>query len=313
MRIIKPKKLEKGDVIGIIAPASPPKDYSKIDNGIKYLEGLGYRVELGKHIYSKRGYLAGEDSERLEDLHSMFENKNVKAIIAVRGGFGSTRILDKINYRLIQHNPKIFVGYSDICAIQMAFYTKCNLLTFAGPMLSVDFGDEIEPFTEEAFWRMVTSTKKIGRMNNPEGEKFFTLTKKRGGGKILGGNLSILSALAGTPYFPDFKNAVLLLEEIGEAPYRIDRMFTHLEHLGVMKKINGLILGRFVDCFESDSSKSSLSLNEVVADHFSNLKVPVFYNFKHGHIRENLTVPIGLNCKLNSSRYIIEIDENAVI
>lgn len=312
MRIIKPKKLEKNDVIGIIAPASPPDDPTRTEKGIKYLESLGYRVEVGKHIHSSKGYLAGEDTERLEDLHTMFKNKDVKAIICLRGGYGSHRILDKINYKLIRENPKIFIGYSDITALQMAIYQKSKMVTFAGPMLATDFGGEINPYTEENFWKMITNSKKIGKVVNPEDEKFYILNKGRGEGKLLGGNLSILTALAGTDYLPAFNDAIMLLEEIREAPYRVDRMLMHLKHSGAFKKLKGIILGRFVNCYESDASKSTLTLNEVISDHLGQLKIPVIYNFKHGHIADSLTIPLGVKCKLNASRGFIEILENAV-
>ena len=313
MRILKPKKLQKGDTIGVIAPASPPKDISRVEKGAEYLERLGYRVELGQHVYSKKGYLAGEDSERLNDLHAMFANKDIKAIIAVRGGYGTTRLLNKINYKLIRENPKILVGHSDLTALQMAIYQKSKLVTFAGPMLYGDFGGDIDPFMEENFWKMITSSRKIGKLNNPENEKFFVLVKGRAEGRIIGGNLSIICALAGTGYLPSFKDTILLLEEIREAPYRIDRMFTQLKQIDVFKQISGLILGRFVDCYESDKLKETMTLNEVIADHLASQKIPILYNFKHGHIADSLTIPFGLKCKVNSSRCFVEINDNAVV
>ncbi len=139
MKIMKPKKLAKGDVIGIISPASSTDDPARIEQGVTYFEKIGYRVEVGKNVGKVHGYLAGTNEERLEDLHAMFKNKNIKAIVCVRGGYGSPRILDKIDYRIIRNNPKIFVGYSDITALQMAFLEKAGLVTFAGAMLAVDF------------------------------------------------------------------------------------------------------------------------------------------------------------------------------
>ena len=216
MKLVKPKKLNKNDVIGIISPASSPSELEKIEQGTKYLEKLGYRVEVGKHVGKNHGYLAGTDEERLEDLHAMFKNKAVKAIINVRGGYGSGRLLDKINYNLIKRNPKIFVGYSDITALQMAFLRKVGLVTFAGPMVAVDFSaKKVDPFTEEVFWKTITSTKKIGKITNPQNEKFYHLTKGRGEGKLVGGNLALLTSIMGTVYQPDFTNSILLLEDIG--------------------------------------------------------------------------------------------------
>jgi muramoyltetrapeptide carboxypeptidase len=213
---------------------------------------------------------------------------------------------------LIAHNPKIFVGYSDITALQMAFFVKTGLLTFAGPMLAVDFYNNVSPYTEEMFWALVTSNKKFGRIKLPENEKTFTIIKGTAKGRITGGNLATLASLAGTKYIPDMKNKLLLLEEIGEAPYRIDRLLGQLRMIGVFNVISGLILGAFVDCIEPDSEKKTLTLGEVVADYVNELKVPVIYNFAHGHLSNNITVPMGANIRLNASRCIIEITESVV-
>ena len=312
MGIIKPKRLKPGDVIGVISPASSPDDLIKIENGVKYLEKLGYRVEVGKNVGKYTGYLAGSDEERVDDLHFMFKNKSVNAVFCVRGGYGSTRLLDKIDYNQIKNNPKIFVGYSDINALQMAFYTKCGLITFAGPMVSVDFADEISPFTEEVFWRVITSNKKIGRVENPNKEKFFILNKGRVQGRILGGNVSIITSLIGTDYLPKLKDSILLLEEINEAPYRIDRMLNQLRILKIFKSIRGVILGDFVKCVEYELDKKTYSLNEVIVDYFEDLKIPVIYNFRHGHLKEKVTIPYGIRAVLNASRGFVEISENAV-
>ncbi len=314
MKVIKPKKLRKGDLIGVISPASSPNELENIEKGVKYLEGLGYKVEVGKNVGKVHGYLAGTDEERLEDLHSMFSNKDVKAIFNVRGGYGSGRLLDKINYGLIKRNPKIFVGYSDITALQMAFLKKTGLVTFAGPMVAVDFSsDDVDPFTEENFWKIISSSKKIGKINNPNSEKFYTLTKGRGEGNLLGGNLALLISLMGTDYQPNFNDSILLLEDIGEDPYRIDRMFYQLKYAKVFSKIKGVILGRFVDCYIKNKEQPSLTLNDVISDYLEELKIPVIYNVKHGHIKENLTIPWGLKTKINTSRCFIEITESAVV
>ncbi|MBU1098342.1 MAG: LD-carboxypeptidase [Ignavibacteriae bacterium HGW-Ignavibacteriae-2] len=313
MRSVKPQKLKKGDLIGVISPASSPDDLTRIEKGIKYLESNGYNVLVGKNVGKEKGYLAGDDDERLSDLHEMFGNKNVKAIFNVRGGYGSGRLLDKINYNLIKKNPKIFVGYSDITALQLAFYAKTGLVTFAGPMVAVDFWkDEVDTFTEEVFWRTITSTKKIGKIQNPNQEKLFILSKGRGEGKLLGGNLALVGSIMGTPYFPSFKDSVLILEDIGESPYRVDRLLNQLRLGNVLKQVNAIILGRFVDCYDSDTSKKTQTLNEVISDYLENLNIPIIYNVKHGHISENITIPFGIKCNVNASRGFIDITESAV-
>ncbi len=221
MQVIKPARLKKGDVIGLISPASSPDELLRIEESTRYLEKLGYKVKLGKYVGKFNGYLAGTDDERLEDFHSMFSDKTVKAIMCLRGGYGAFRLLDKINYKLIQKNPKIFVGYSEITALQNAIFNKTGLITFAGPMPAVDFVNNISPYTEEWFWKVVTSNKKVGKIKYPDNAKMPFINKGLANGRILGGNLAVFSALLGTEYFPDMKDKILLLEDIDEKPYKM--------------------------------------------------------------------------------------------
>jgi muramoyltetrapeptide carboxypeptidase len=311
MKIIKPSRLQKGEVIGIISPASSPEDLTRIESGVHYFESLGYKVEVGKHVGKIHGYLAGTDEERTEDIHSMFKNKYVKAIICVRGGYGTPRLVDKIDYRIIRNHPKILVGYSDITALQLAIFQKTGMITFAGPMPAVDFYNEVNPYTEDIFWTLLTSKKKIGRITFPEDEKLYDLVRGMTSGSIIGGNLAMICSLMGTPYFPSFKNRILLLEDTGEAPYRIDRMLNQLKLAKVFEHVKGVILGAFVDCKELDPSKRTLTLGEVIDDYFGNLSIPVVYNFQHGHLKNFITVPIGLKIKLNALRGLVEYLEPA--
>ena len=312
MRITKPNKLKKGSLIGVISPASSPDDLSTVESGVNYLEKLGYRVEVGKNVGLNHGYLAGTDQERLEDFHYMLRKKDVKAIFCVRGGYGTPRLLDKIDYSLIRKNPKILVGYSDITALQMAIIKRTGLVTFAGPMVSTDFHNNVSPFTEEMFWRLLTSNKKFGNVKQPDNEKIFELHKGHAKGRILGGNLSVFTSLAGTQFMPELKEKILLLEEIGELPYRIDRLLNQLRLNKVFAQIKGVILGSFIDCNEHDPMKKTLSLGEVISEYLEGTKMPVVYNFKHGHIRNNITVPLGIMARLNTSKGIIEYTEAAV-
>ncbi len=313
MKIVKPARLKKGSLIGIISPASSPDDLSTVENGAKYLEKLGYRVEIGKNVGQNFGYLAGTDQQRVDDLHYMFKKKDIKAIFCARGGYGTPRLLDKIDYSLIKRNPKILVGYSDITALQMAIMKKTGLVTFAGPMLSMDFQSDISEFTEEMFWKILTSNKKYGRISQPDDEKIFELHKGQARGRILGGNLSVFTSLVGTQYFPDLKDRILILEEIGEMPYRIDRLLNQLRLHKAFVNIKGVILGAFIDCNEHDPLKKTLSLGEVISEYLEGTKMPVVYNFKHGHIRNSITVPFGIVTKINTSKNIIEYTEAAVV
>lgn len=312
MRPIKPKKLTNKSVIGIISPASSPDDNSLIENGIKYLEKQGYRIKVGKNVGKSKGYLAGSNEERVKDLHDMFKDKEVKAIICVRGGFGASKLLDKIDYRLIRNNPKIFVGYSEITSLQMAFFQKAGLITFAGPMLTPNFAKKVSPFTEEIFWRSLTSNKKLGRIKLPENDILPGINRGSTTGRIIGGNLSVFASLIGTDYSPDVKNKILLLEDIDELPYKIDRLMNHLRLTKILKKLNGMILGRFVDCYEHDPSKKTLTLGEVMESYFQELSIPIIYTFPHGHIDDTVTIPYGINVKINASRGFVEFMESGV-
>jgi len=301
MAIQKPKKLNSKDLIGLISPASTPDEFSRVERGVKYLESLGYRVKVGANVGKSHGYLAGTDQERIDDLHSMFKDKNVKAIFNLRGGYGAFRLLDKIDYRLIKNNPKIFVGYSEITALQMAFLEKAGLISFAGPMVAVDFYDEVSPFTTEMFWQLVTSNKKMGKVKYPESQNMPHLKKGSVSGRIVGGNLAVFTHLLGTPYFPNLTGKILLIEDIGELPYRVDRMLNQLRLAGVFKKVKGIILGRFVDCYERDPNKKTLTLGEVISDYITPLKVPSIYTFPHGHIKDLITIPFGVKVNLNAT------------
>ena len=312
MNYLKPNKLLKGDLIGIISPASSPDDLSLIESGVRYIEGLGYHTILGKNVGKIRGYLAGTDAERVEDIHEMFSDKKVKAIFCLRGGYGAFRLLDKIDYKLIRNNPKIFVGFSEITALQMAFLQKSNLITFAGPMVLPNFSKEVSTYTEENFWRMITSTKKFGEVKLPKLDKPPSLNSGIAADRLVGGNLAVFVSLLGTKYLPDLKNKILFLEDISEPPYKIDRMFNQLRLNKVFKKVKGIILGSFTECIEIDKDKKTLTLQEVLEDYFRDLRIPVIHSFPHGHIKDLVTLAIGSKIKLNATKGFVEFTESGV-
>jgi len=312
MKYIKPKRLRKGDVIGIISPASPVEDETLIEKGINYIEGLGYRVELGKNVGKVKGYLAGTDEARVEDIHQMFRDKNIAAIFCLRGGYGAFRILDKIDYQLIKMNPKIFVGFSEITSIQMALLTKANLVTFSGPMIISHFSNDINNFTEENFWRLLTSKAKPEKIILSDQQINSNVKINKALGRIIGGNLAVFTAMIGSGFLPTLNNNILLLEEISEPPYKIDRMLNQLRLHKVFNKLSGIILGNFIGCEEPDKKKSTLKLEEVFEDYFNELKIPVIHSWSYGHLKNIMTLPMGINVNLNIKKGRIEFLENAV-
>ncbi len=311
MKPIQPPKLNKGDLIGIVTPASPVADATRIEKSVRYLESLGYRVQVGGNVGKVNGYLAGTDEERAADLHTMFADKKVKAIFCVRGGYGTPRLLSLLNYKLIARNPKIFVGYSDITALQLAFWKKCGLITFHGPMAGVEMANQIDPFTEEMFWRSVTSTKKLGTISLPDEPKVELLNKGKASGRLLGGNLSLIVSLFGTPYHPDYANSIIFIEEITEEPYRVDRMMMQLHNSPVFKKANGMLLGQFTDCVPADLTKPSLTTDEVLRDAALKFAKPTLTNLPFGHISKKITLPVGLRVRLDATNKTIKFLEAA--
>jgi muramoyltetrapeptide carboxypeptidase len=313
MKIIKARKIKKGEVVGIVAPSSSVDDSDKLEKGVEYFEKLGFSVEVGPNIQKVKGYLAGTDRERVNDIHKMFLNKKVKMIICLRGGYGAGRLLDKINYDIIKRNPKIFCGYSDITVLQNAFFKKAGLVTFAGPMAGVDFYNNISPFTEENFWRTVSSNERV-LLNFPGKERLNSLRRGIAEGILIGGNLSLFTSLIGLEYLPGPGGKILMLEEVGEAPYRIDRMLNQIRLSGYFNKLSGVVLGRYTDCEEPDSSKKSLTLAEVMKEYFvKDFTGPVINNLSHGHLRDNLTIPIGIKVRVNGSENSLEFLENHLL
>lgn len=312
MKTLKPPRLRKGDLIGIVSPASTPATQEKVDNGVRYLEGLGYRVKIGRHVMAQYGYLAGTDKERAEDLNDMLRDPAVRAVFALRGGYGTPRILDLLDYLAARRDPKILVGYSDITGLQLAFLRKAGLVTFSGPMVAVEMWDHIDPFTEENFWRVITSTSCVGCLQNPDDQPVTAYHKGWASGILIGGNFSLLTSLMATPYLPNLRKAILVLEDVDEAPHRVDRMFAQLRHAGVLKNIAGLVLGSFTDCVPSDPSKPHLTIEQVLQEAVNAVDCPVLTNLQYGHNAKKLTIPFGVRATLDTRTRSLRVSEAAV-
>ncbi len=311
MKVLKPPRLQLGDLIGLVSPASTPSSSEKIEKAVRYLESLGYRVKIGTHALAEHGYLAGTDAQRAADLNEMLNDKNVKAIIALRGGYGTPRLLPLVDYRAAARNPKIIVGYSDLTALQLAMFKKARLVTFSGPMAAVEMWNSIDPFTEENFWSLLTEPAKRV-LSNPINQPAVSLRNGKARGRILGGNLALVVSTIGTPFLPDLSKSILIVEDIDEAPHRVDRMLMHMENAGILKRIGGLIYGQFTDCVPSDPSKPHLTVEEVLRDFAHRVKTPVLSGFQYGHIPKKLTIPLGIRIELNVRAGTLEMLEAAV-
>lgn len=313
MTILKPPRLRRGDVIGLIAPASAPSDSRKVELAVRYLEKLGYRVQVGEHVGARHGSFAGTDEQRIADLNAMLKDPKVKAVFAVRGGYGTPRLLPFVDYAAVRRQPKIIVGHSDLTALQLALFRKTGLVTFSGPMAAVELWKNPDSYTEEHFWRLLTSAGKIGTLPNPSGRRLVARHHGRAEGRLLGGNLSLLVSNLGTPFSPDYRGALLVLEDVGEQFHRLDRMFTQLRNAGVLAQISGLLLGHFTDCAPNKPKDPHLSLKQIFAEMLSWVDVPAAERFQYGHIPRKLTIPLGTRGRFDADRGRVEGLESAVV
>ncbi len=292
---------QKG-TIAVIAPAFPP-DSQKLEAGILYLQNKGFSVVRGRSLTARQGYFAGSDALRLDELHEMFANPQVDAIICARGGWGTLRLLDRLDYELIRQNPKALVGYSDITTLQLALWQKAGLPSLSGPMAAVEMGGGILPFTEEYFWGQVFNSEKNYRFDFSRiGAEIWR--EGAASGVLLGGCLSMVAHQLGTPYCPDFAQAILFLEDVGEAPYKIDRYLAQLKMAGIFDNINGLILGNFLDCTDD----YGMPIREVLEDYFNGAPFPVIYDFPYGHGMKKFTMPVGMPAQLDTDSATLIVD-----
>jgi muramoyltetrapeptide carboxypeptidase len=295
--IIKGARLQPGQTVGVIAPSSPVKQ-SEISEGLNLLESFPLKVRLGEHLLDRLNYLAGADHDRVSDLHQMFSDPDIKAIFCARGGYGSARLLNKIDFDLIRENPKIIVGFSDLTALLTAIYKQSGLITIHGPTLS--------DLPKDKNWPNLS--KLITTPHRPQ--VFFKqrriIKEGKAGGVLLGGNLSTICSLLDTPFLPSFEGAILFLEEKGESPYRLDRMLTHLLLSGRLGLLSALIIGQIEDCGENEI------INSLLEERLGGLNIPVVTGLPVGHGVENIALPLGLPALLDTERMILKVEESAV-
>ncbi|MDY6792151.1 MAG: LD-carboxypeptidase [Thermodesulfobacteriota bacterium] len=297
-KILKPPRLRRGDTIGIVAPASH-FDVEKFNKGIAVLESMGFNISVPERLFNKKGYFAGSDWERAEMVNSYFADPTIKAIMCARGGYGSMRILSLLDYQTIQQNPKIFVGFSDVSALLSALYLKCGLVTFHGPTVTTLANSDQN--TKNFLLSMMTS----GEKREIAVESGISLQTGSASGPVLGGNLRTLCHLLGTPFQPDFKDSILFVEDRGEAPYRIDRMLSHMKLAGCFNGLAGFILGSFQDCGSADE------IIRLAGDILKDVKIPILAGLEVGHGKRNLTIPSGLKATLNVDLKVLTFSEPA--
>jgi muramoyltetrapeptide carboxypeptidase len=299
------RRLPDQATFGIVSPAYVP-NAERLRCGIAYLQQRGCKIKKGRHLDEQYGYFAGQDQDRIADLHAMYRDPEVDIILCTRGGWGSLRLVDQLNYNLIRENPKPLIGYSDITTLQLAIWSRTGLPALSGPMLAVEMGKGISPFTEQHFWGQLLNTADKYEFN-------FSTTKTtvfRPGktkGRLLGGCLSLVTTLLGTPYNPDYRDAILFLEDTGEKPYRIDRYLAHLQQAGIFNQISGLILGEFLDC-TADEGEISFTLSEIFEHYLGKVNFPVLVDFPYGHGDHKFTIPLGVVADMDTSTASLLLD-----
>ena len=300
-KLIRPEKLQKGDVVGVVAPAGPvEKEY--LDKGLKVLRGMKLEPLLGKHVMSRRGYLAGKDEDRAKDLLDMFENKDVKAIFCARGGYGVNRLLPWLKPNVIRKNPKILVGASDLTLLLLYLYQKCSLIGFHGPMVAGNFGRHPMKKTKKQFFDLLTGHSEGKWMQS---SKACTLIPGVAKGELVGGCLTLLCRSLKTPFEIQTRNKILLIEDVNEAPYRIDGMLWQLKTAGKFKDIKGIVLGEMIDCHPGKSGNGLLG--QIYQEIFEDLSVPIISNFPIGHGKEMWTLPFGVEATLDTQAKSIQL------
>ena len=314
--IVKPERLQPGDTIGLFCPAAPAYDPQTVAIAQESLLALGFKTKIGPHVYDRYGYLAGRDADRVADLHALFDDKNVKAVMAIHGGWGSARLLPLIDYDLIRRNPKILIGYSDITALLLAIYAKTGLVTMHGPVGSATFN----AYTVDWLRRVLIEGEAVTMRNPTEKgdnltqvqDRITTIKPGLARGRLVGGNLTVLSHLVGSPYLPDWQNTILFIEDTHEEPYRVDRMLTQLKLAGILNQLAGFVFGKCTDCEPKGGSYGSLTLGDILTEHIIPLNKPAFTGAMIGHIRDKFTVPLGIDAEIDATAGTIRLLEPAV-
>ncbi|MBK6750101.1 MAG: LD-carboxypeptidase [Acidobacteria bacterium] len=315
-KMIKPNRLRPGDTVAVIAPASGATPEA-FERALANVATLGLKAKVGKYARGSKDHLSGTDAERLHDLHWAFEDKEVNGVWCVRGGSGAPRLLPEINYSFIKRNPKVLIGYSDITALHMAISQQTGLVTFHGPVAT----SELSEYTKTHLVNSVMSPPANYKIQPSEYNlaqasalfKPLVITPGKARGRLIGGNLSLLSALAGTPYaLKDVKGAILFAEDINEPPYKVDWLFTQLRQSCDMKSLAGVALGVFSSAQAATDAETAVTLR-VLRDRLGDLGIPVITGLSIGHIRDQFTLPMGIEAELDTEGATVTMLESPVI
>ena len=313
---LKPRSLQPGAQIAIVAPARPAAA-DLLPAARSYLQRRGYRVVQGEHVLDRHHYLAGTDADRAGDLMAAFEDPQTEAIFCARGGYGSGRLLSLLDYDLVAGNPKAIVGFSDITALQLALYHRTGLVSFSGALTDIDLSAPgRDPLVERSLWSALTNREPLGDLPAlpvPTGAPALQVLRvgsAPAAGPLIPANLAVLCSLMGTPYLPDLAGAILLLEDVDEYPFRLDRMLNQLRLAGVLPRLAGLVLGQFEDCFTG--AEAMPDLEALALEATTGLDLTVALGFPYGHQTSRLVVPLGVAAQIDADAGLLRITESAL-
>ncbi|MFS0848924.1 LD-carboxypeptidase [Novosphingobium panipatense] len=316
VNMVKPPRLRNGDVLGIVAPAGFVADRFGIEEVAATVRAMGLVPRVAPHLTQRHGYLAGTDDVRARDLMSMFADDDVRGILAVRGGWGSARLLPHLDFATIRKKPKLFAGFSDNTALCLALASQ-GVVSIHGPNASASWPQASwESFHRVAFEGRLPTYSVPVRDGPGLGGRGTGVRTFRGGkaqGRLVGGNLTVLSALVGTPFLPSFDRAILFLEDTNEAEYRIDRMLTQLALSGALDKVAGVVFGQCTRCENPDGGYSNFTLYEVLDQRFGSLGKPAFQGLMIGHVANQISVPVGIMAEMDADAGTLRLLEPAVV
>lgn len=312
----RPPRLREGDVLGLVAPAGFVGDRFGLAEIEATVRAMGLVPRAAPHLLAREGYLAGSDQVRARDLAGMFADDEVRAVMAVRGGWGSARLLPLLDFAAIAARPKLFIGFSDNTALHLALAARAGVPSIHGPNAAASWPPQAWDAFRQIAFEGATPTFSVPAYDGPNlagrGPALRTFHGGTARGRLLGGNLSVLSALVGTPFLPDFSGAILFLEETNESEYRIDRMLTQLALAGILGKVAGVVFGQCTRCANPDGGYSNFTVYEVLDRQFAPLGVPAFQGAMIGHIAAQVSLPMGVAAQIDADAGTIRILEPAV-
>jgi muramoyltetrapeptide carboxypeptidase len=315
--VIRPPRMVPGCRVALVAPAGPLLERDDLARATELCQALGFVPVVAPHAHRRHGYLAGTDDERLADLNGALQDTAVDAVWCLRGGFGVTRILDRVDFAGLVERPRVVIGYSDITALLLALFRATGVVSFHAPMAR----SPLTPFGREHFERVLERSAPAGRLGRrpvPEGvlvprsPRIVAIRSGVAEGPLIGGNLSLLVALIGTRHFPDLDGAILFLEDVGEDLYRVDRMLAQLRMIGALERLAGVAVGQFTE-MKRGTGDGALGYDEVLATYFDPLGIPAAYGFPIGHADDQWTMPIGIRARLDAGAGEVELLEGAVL